>query len=244
MNLFNRSILPFLMVATFFDLFLVGCLDAPSNPDALKPVESINVLIKQKGSSYSTQLKVHPSDSATIRAEVIPDNYQDDLSFEWFYSNGKKDSLLRRGATYTFYPTKGATKDEKNKGESVIPNKLIATDNEGNSLSKEFSVIINSLPVLADSTVPADGDTLYGSKTSAFLFDWYSYDMDLNNGDTLFHTLDIDGVKYEVGTLMQVKQSGFEPGKHKFRIIVRDLYGDADTLPYKKFYVIDTLEAK
>lgn len=235
MNLFNRSILPFLMVATFFDLFLAGCLDAPSNPDDLKPVETIRILIQQKGSTYSSQLKVHPSDSATIRAEVVPEKYQNDLTFEWFYSNGSKDSLLNRGESYTFYPIKG---------EKIIPNKLTATDNEGNSLTQEFSIIINSLPVLADSTVPSDGDTLYGSVTSAFLFEWYSIDMDLNNGDTLFHTLEIDGTKYDVGTLMQVKQSGFEAGEHKFRIIVRDLYGDADSLPEKSFFVIDTLEAE
>ena len=235
MNLFNRSILPFLMVAAFFDLFFAGCLDAPSNPDDLKPVETIHVSIQQKGSTYSSQLKVHPSDSATIRAEVVPEKYQNDLTFEWFYSNGSKDSLLNRGASYTFYPTKG---------EKIIPNKLTATDNEGNSLTQEFSIIINSLPVLADSTVPSDGDTLYGSVTSAFLFEWYSIDMDLNNGDTLFHTLEIDGTKYDVGTLMQVKQSGFEAGEHKFRIIVRDLYGDADSLPEKSFFVIDTLEAE
>ena len=62
--------------------------------------------------------------------------------------------------------------------------------------------------------------------------------------DTLFHILEIDGKQYDVGTLLEVKQSGFKAGKHKFRIIVRDLYGDTDTLSYKDFYVVDTLEAK
>ena len=157
------------------------------------------------------------------------------MTFEWFYSTCDKDSLLNRGESYTFYPIKG---------EKIIPNKLTATDNEGNSLTQEFSIIINSLPVLADSTVPSDGDKLYGSVTSAFLFEWYSIDMDLNSGDTLFHTLEIDGTKYDVGTLMQVKQSGFEAGEHKFRIIVHDRYGYADSLPEKSFFVIDTLEAE
>jgi hypothetical protein len=69
-------------------------------------------------------------------------------------------------------------------------------------------------------------------------------DMHINNGDSLFHILEIDGKPYDVGTLQQVKQSGFKAGEHKFRIIVNDLYGDSDTLAYKKFFVVDTLEAK
>ena len=68
--------------------------------------------------------------------------------------------------------------------------------------------------------------------------------MDLANGDSLFHILEIDSTQYDVGTLMQVKPSGFKAGKHSFRIIVRDLYGDSDTIAYKSFYVVDTLEAK
>ena len=68
--------------------------------------------------------------------------------------------------------------------------------------------------------------------------------MDLYRGDTLFHILDVDGQEFDVGILLQVKQSGLKPGKHKFRIIVHDLYGDSDTLAYKSFFVIDTLEAK
>ena len=235
MNLFNRSILPFLMAATFFGLFLIGCLDAPDYPEAFTPVESIRILVKQKGDSFSTQLKVHPSDSATIKVKVFPEKYHNDLTFEWFYSTDKKDSLLERGAEYSFYPTK----DKKN-----IPNKLISTDREGNKDSQVFTVIINSPPVLSDSTIPANGDTLYGSAKSVFLFAWYSLDMDLLNGDTLFHTIDIDGKKFDVGTLLQVKQSGLSTGKHKFRVIVHDLYGDTDTLAYKEFFVIDTLEAK
>lgn len=235
MNLFNRSILPFLMSATFLGLFLIGCLDAPDYPETFTPVDSIRILVKQKGDSFSTQLKVHPSDSAVIKVNVLPEKYQNDLTFEWFYSTEKKDSLLGRGAEYTFYPTK----DKKN-----IPNKLISTDQEGNKEAQDFTVIINSTPILSDSTTPANGDTLYGSTKSAFLFAWYSIDMDLYNGDTLFHILDIDGKEFDVGTLLQVKQSGLEAGEHKFRIIVHDLYGDSDTLDYKKFFVIDTLEEK
>jgi hypothetical protein len=235
MNLFNRSIIPLLVVFTFFSIFLAGCLDAPDYPSALQPVESINISVQQKGNSFSTVLKVNPSDSATIKANVDPSKYQDDIYFEWFYSSNGKDSLLSPGPEYSFYP---------NKNYGTIPNKLIATDGEGNQQTYEFSIVVNTPPVLADSTIPVNGDTLYGSETSAFLFEWYSFDRDFNAGDTLFHILEIDGTSYDVGTLLQVKQSGFKTGEHKFRIIVRDIYGDADTLDYKKFYVVDTLEAK
>lgn len=235
MNLFNRSIFPFFIVAFFLSAFLAGCLDAPDYPESFTPIESISILVKQKNGSYSSQLKVHPSDSATIKATVVPEKYQNDLKFEWFFSNVKKDSLLGRGAEFSFFATKGST---------IIPNKLTITDSEGNKESQIFTVIINSTPVLSDSTIPSKGDTLFGSKNSAFLFAWNSVDMDLYRGDTLFHILDIDGQEFDVGILLQVKQSGLKPGKHKFRIIVHDLYGDSDTLAYKSFFVIDTLEAK
>ena len=235
MNLFNRSILPFFIVAFFLGAFLAGCLDAPDYPESFTPIDSIRIQVKQKNGSYSSQLKVHPSDSATIKAAVVPEKYQNDLKFEWFCSNAQKDSLLGRGAEFSFFATKGSTK---------IPNKLTITDSEGNKESQAFTVIINSAPVLSDSTTPSSGDTLFGTPNSAFLFTWYSMDMDLYSGDTLFHTLDIDGKEFDVGILLQVKQSGLKPGEHKFRIIVHDLYGDSDTLAYKNFFVIDTLEAK
>ncbi len=235
MNLFYRSISPLFVVASFLALFFASCLDAPDYPDSPKSVESINIKIQQKNDSFETVLKVHPSDSATIKAYVTPENFTEDLSFEWFYTTVNKDSLLHRGTSYTFYA---------NRSGDGLPNKLFVSDKEGNNQTYDFSIIINTPPVLSDSTTPANGAKLYGSETSAFLFEWYSQDMDLNNGDTLFHILEIDGKQYDVGTLLQVKQSGFKAGEHTFRIIVRDLYGDADTLAPKKFYVIDTLEAK
>ena len=235
MNLFNRSIFLLLVVITFSGIFFAGCLDAPDYPQALQPVESINILVKQKDKSFSTVLKVNPSDSATIKAQVVPEKYQNDISFEWFYSFDGKDSLLSQGQSYTFY---------SNKNSSSIPNKLIAIDGDGNYQIQEFTVVVNTPPELSDFTVPANGDTLYGSESSAFLFEWYSTDRDMISGDTLFHILEIDNKSYNVGTLLQVKQSGFKPGKHIFRVIVNDLYGDSDTLSYIKFNVIDTLGAK
>jgi len=235
MNLFYRSILPFLATGSFLALFLAGCLDAPDYPSEFRPVESIEVQIQQNGSSFSKELKIHPSDSAIVRAKVSPEKYEKDLTMEWIFSSDNGDSLLDRGNTYSFYAQSGDT---------IIPNKLIITDKEGNRMEQDFSVIVNSLPVLSDSTIPSDKDTLYGSTESAFLFSWYSIDMDLASGDSLFHILELDDTQYDVGTLLQVKQSGFKPGKHKFRVIVSDLSGDTDTLPYKYFYVVDTLEAK
>lgn len=235
MNLSYRSILPILVFFTLFGAFLAGCLDAPNAPSEPQIVESISIMVKQNNNSFSTVLKVHPSDSAAITAKATPEKIQDDISFNWFYSSNNKDSLLMSGRTYTFYP---------NRSGEGLPNKLTVSDKEGNKKTYEFTIVINTPPEIAKTTIPANGDTLYGSVNSAFLFEWYSGDMDLANNDTLFHILEIDGTQYDVGTLSQVKQSGFKAGEHSFRIIVRDLYGDADSLALKKFYVIDTLEAK
>lgn len=235
MNLFYRSILPLLASFAFFGAFLAGCLDAPSDPQEPQTVESISIMVKQKDHSFSTVLKVNPSDSASIKAEINPEKFNDELSFEWIYSKTSKDSLLKKERTYSFYP---------NRSGEGLPNKLKVSDNEGNQKVYDFTIVINTPPVLSDSTIPANGEKLYGSPESAFLFEWYSLDKDLSNGDTLFHILEIDGKQYDVGTLLQVKQSGFKAGEHSFRIIVHDLYGDADTLAPKKFYVVDTLEAK
>ncbi|WP_290765285.1 hypothetical protein [Fibrobacter sp. UBA4297] len=235
MNLFNRPILPFFVVAALFDVFLAGCLDAPDYPETARPVESINIMVQQGNNEFTTTLKVNPTDSATIKASVIPEKFQEDLNFEWLHTGNNGDTSLMLGQFYTFYPQRGG---------SAVPNKLITTDREGNKQIQNFMVVINTPPVLADTTIPANGDTLYGALESAFLFEWMSLDLDLANGDTLFHILEIDSIQYDVGTLLQVKQSGFKPGEHKFRIIVRDLYGDTDTLSYKKFFVFDTLEAK
>lgn len=235
MNLFYRSILPLFATIAFWGVFLISCASIPDYPEAAQTVESVNIIIQQKGKTSSAILKVNPSDSATIKASVFPEKFIDDISFEWMHANESKDSLLGHGIQYSFFP---------NKNSNDIPNKLIASDKEGNQKTFDFTIIINTPPELAKTTIPANGDTLYGTSESAFLFEWYSGDLDLSNGDSLFHILEIDDKPYDVGTLQQVKQSGFKAGEHKFRIIVRDLYGDKDSLAYKTFYVVDTLEVK
>ena len=57
----------------------------------------------------------------------------------------------------------------------------------------------------------------------------------------LQHTLIIDGSEYPVSRLTEILQSGFTEGEHSFQILVQDTFGDADTLPERHFYVIDTL---
>ena len=130
MNLFNRPILPFLVFATFFALHLVGCLDVPDYPHELQPVESITVMVQQKKAPYSTLLKVNPSDSATVTAKAIPEENQDDLTFKWFFVSESKDSLLKQGDHYSFYP---------NTLNETIPNKLIVLDKEGNQQGQSRS---------------------------------------------------------------------------------------------------------
>ena len=88
-------------------------------------------------------------------------------------------------------------------------------------------------------TTPADGDTLYGNSYTPILFTWQSFDRDENN--YLNNTLEIDSVRYNVGDLQEVMQSGFTEGRHTFRIFVEDSMGDQDSSATQEFFVIDTL---
>ena len=58
------------------------------------------------------------------------------------------------------------------------------------------------------------------------------------------HTLVIDSVRASVGSVTEIMQSGFAEGKHTFRVIVYDSYGDADSLSEKTFYMLDTLRGQ
>ena len=122
----------------------------------------------------------------------------------------------------------------------MLPNELKVTDEEGNSLLKEFEIAVNMEPMLSSATIPASNDTLYGNSHTSILFKWKSYDYDDFDEDRLEHTIIIDGLRYPVGHLSEIWQSGFEEGQHTFQIIVFDTFGDSDTLAPTTFYVADT----
>jgi hypothetical protein len=205
---------------------LAACLDIPSTPKPENTVSHVSVYVVQEGKADSSFLKIHPGSSATLRAEIDPMYLESKLQFGWY-----RDTLMGEESSYTIPPRTSWRS---------IPNKLVVTDREGNSVSVNFSVTVNSPPKFSQEFHPAQGDTLFGTKSTAFTFSWKAED---NEDAILDYALELDTTRYSVGALEKIQQSGLEPGTHLFRVIVRDSQGDLDSLPLVKFYVVDTLEA-
>jgi|GEM_PF-689785 hypothetical protein len=216
-------------------LALLGCLDIPDDPQTSQEIESVSLYILQEGSQDSTLLKIRPGDSAVLGAQVYPRQHKKDLSFRWVLRTSVGDSVLGSEAVYTLPAFAN---------ELSLPNLLILEDRVGNSQEIPVSVIVNTPPTLSQKTEPADGDTLYGSENTAVLFKWKSSDSDESDFKQLSHTLVIDSVRASVGSVTEIMQSGFAEGKHTFRVVVYDSYGDADSLSEKTFYMLDTLRGQ
>lgn len=218
---------------------LVGCLDIPDAPDSNRRIEYANVYVVQKGISDSTTLKIHPSDPATLKVDVYPRQYKKELSFEWFRTGIFADSSDLKSV---------GTGDEfvidEETAPIFIPNTLQITDQQGNSMTVKFNVIVNTPPKMDSVTTPANKDTLYGTLSTSFPFTWGATDPDLRYEDSLSYVLIIDSVSYDIGSLTQIMQSGFNEGAHTFQVLVSDSHGDSDTLPVCHFYVVDTLGGK
>ena len=202
-----------------------GCLDIPSTPKPESTVSHIAVYAVQEGKADSAFLKIHPGTPATLKAEIVPKELESELQFGWY-----RDTLMGEGVSYAI-PSRTSSRS--------IPNKLVVTDREGNSASVHFSVTVNSAPKFSQDFYPAQGDTLFGTKLTAFTFSWKAED---SEDAVLNYTLELDTTSYPVGALEKIQQSGLEPGTHLFRVMVRDSEGDLDSLPFIKFYVVDTLE--
>ncbi|MCF0223459.1 MAG: hypothetical protein HUK20_04255 [Fibrobacter sp.] len=201
-------------------VFLAACLDIPNDPNTSNMVRSLDVHVVQLDKVDSTSLKLNPNFPAELNAVVHPSSRKSELSFLWYY-----DSLLiDTGATYTV-----------DTSDVFLPNALVAMDQRGNKLSKNFEITVNTPPILAKQTKPADGDTLYAKSTTPITFRWFSADPDVD--DILEHTLIIDGISYSIGPLTSISQSGFKPGSHTFKVKVVDSHGDADSLASRTFYV-------
>ena len=213
----------------------VACLDIPDAPDNSGKIQSVEIQVDQFGKRKSTPLKILSSDSAILVAAVSPDTYKNNVRYYWYNDT----TLIDSGRKITISPDLMLSDFIS---DNFVPNRLTIIDNEGNQIEKDFHIDVNAAPRLSTKTIPADGDTLYGNTNTAFTFAWLVYDD--SETDTLQSILEIDGISYHVGELNQVQQSGFSMGKHTFRILVQDSYGDMDSLPYRKFYVVDNLEGK
>ena len=221
---FKRVRLLSAMAAAFL---FCACLDIPDTPEPKNTASYVAIYAVQKGSTDSISLKIHPKTPATLKAEVHPKGLESELDFGWY-----RDSLLGTGESFKI-PAYTDNAD--------IPNKLIVKDGEGNFISVDFEVTVNSPPAFTKDFSPAQGDTLYGTTRTSFAFSWKAED---SEDATLDYILELDTAHYHVGALEKVQQSGLHPGIHIFQVIVKDSQGDTDTLPLVKFYVIDTLEAK
>jgi len=213
-------------------IFLSGCLDIPDTASEGIFLERVDILVFQDGNEDSTLLKIRPTDSALVAVSTYPRQFKHVLTFNWLYRTDDSSSVIGEGIEYTI-PFAPEPED--------IPNAIRITDDIGNTLTYEFEIVVNMKPVLEPATIPADGDTLYGNRTTAIKFKWNSYDIDDFDVNSLEHELIIDNVSYSVGLLNEVMQSGFDEGGHTFQVIVRDSFGDADTLPARTFYIVDTL---
>lgn len=232
MSLFGKSI-PRLLnasLALVAGAVFAACMDIPDAPDDSKKVKSVEISISQFGESHTAPLKVNSNEDAQLVATVLPKQSSKELTYYWY--NG--EDIMDSGATYDI---SALLMQSDFISENFIPNRVTITDSEGNSLEKTFEVIINAPPVLDTETIPADGDTLYGTSNTPILFQWNFYDLN----DSVEIVLEIDDIPYSVGELNSLLQSGFYPGRHSFKITVTDSYGDSDSIPLQDFYVIDTL---
>ena len=160
------------MFATFFALHLVGCLDVPDYPHELQPVESITVMVQQKKAPYSTLLKVNPSDSATVTAKAIPEENQDDLTFKWFFVSESKDSLLKQGDHYSFYP---------NTLNETIPNKLIVLDLKSMAIPPvQYLVVPRFIALSVTTPILSFSASIVGS-FAGFLIAYFFCDISFSN---------------------------------------------------------------
>lgn len=221
--------------AILMGALLVACLDIPDAPNTSSVITGASVVVEQFGKQDSTLRKINSNESSALIAKVRPSKYKDDVSYYWY----NDQELIDSGRTFPI-SSKNALAGQTNPNR--IPNKVVIHDQDGNSIEREFTVIINAPPMLSETTIPSDGDTLIGDSHTAFLFKWSSSDNDRNQ--LLEHVITIDHTNYAVGELNEIRQSGLAKGKHSFRVIVTDPLGDSDTTSIRTFYVKESSGGK
>lgn len=214
--------MPFLIYSLIVSTMLASCLTTPETPDMSESVPTLSILMIQEGHNDSTNLKVATNSEFSLKAKVTPQSDQSQLEFVWMRDSKKL----------------GTSKVIDLDSNDVIPNSLKVTDKEGNSLSVSFEVILNTPPQMEEKTIPSEGDTLYGNFFTAFRFSWASTDPD--EDEVCSHFLQIDSTIYSTTDLLEIQQAGLSPGSHEFRVWVVDSFGDADTLDWRSFTVVDT----
>jgi hypothetical protein len=234
MKMDKRRVLELCLTLMVGGLFS-ACLDIPEPPGDTPKITSVQILVKQFDDTKGEPLKINSDEDAELIAEVNPDKFKNDIKYFWYKGN----DILGKGMVY---PINSDDMASSEKIKQNIPDKLVIEDSENNQLKTTFQITINVPPQISTKTKPANGDTLYGNTHTPILFSWQSSDR--NEDKHLSHVLEIDGIRYNVGELQQISQSGFSEGKHTYRILVEDSLGDKDSIPEQEFFVIDTLETK
>lgn len=204
---------------------LMACLDIPEEPSSSQKATKLFVSVVQEGIEDSTVLKINTSKAVSLVAHVSPSVPDGEITFVWYYN----DEWMEEGSTYS----------SSMPSLDVLPNRLVATDQEGNVIETSFSVITNAPPRILSTIIPEDSSEFFIRENQPISFKWYVSDAD---DEPLENTIVIDGETYDVGTLTQVSQSGFTPGTHSFHIAVRDAHGDSDVSKDILFFVYDPKE--
>ncbi len=202
-------------------LLFGACLETPNAPRISADTPAIAVRAEQDGIFTQGSLQLSPADSFTLKALTTPDSFRKDLRFLWKRTSGE---ILHEGCDFST-------------DTSRVPDSLVALDRYENRLSKPLRFIFDTAPKLSKRTVPAENDTLRGDSSTAFRFAYSATDTD--PGDTIFYTVFIDSLHYDVGTLVEFFQSGFSPGEHFFQVFARDIYGLSDSTPQIRFLVAE-----
>lgn len=206
-------------LGAFLALFLAACLDVPSSYEGSATLNSAMVKLVLNGDTTSV-LEAPAGSSFTVLAVTDPASVASGLSFTWL-SGGE---ALATGEAFLYDST------------TALPDSLLLEDEAGNALGLAFTVVLNSAPEFLDFLTPAEGDTLVGEATDAFLFAWEATDLD---GDSLTFIFEKDGTELPAGAWSSIYASGFDEGAHSVRVIVEDPYGDTDTSGTLSFYVVE-----
>lgn len=217
-NLFKSTGFYFPVLLSFC-FFLSSCLTVPETPNTEVFDLKTQLFLFQKGQSDSSNLKAFPDSSFTLKIKISPDSIKKHLSFFWIF---EKDTL---SDTDSFFVKAHS---------SPLPQYLLITDPEKNTLRIPISIHFNTPPMIHSITTPEHGDSLFGNENTALLFSWSSSDPDPE--ENLSHFIQIDDLIYSTGASTTIRQSGFSEGEHYFRVWVTDSLGDSDTSSFQSFY--------
>lgn len=197
---------------------LSACLETPSDYQGQATLQTVDILLVHENGDTSSTLQVPAGESFTLVAKVYPYQLQEELSFRWF----ENSENIFSGMAFHY------------ENSTAIPDSLSICDKAGNNVGTKFVVLQNTPPKVIEISEPVEGDTLAGFNNAAYHFAWQGQDID---NDTIYYSIELDGILSPAGIWNEVEQGAIGPGKHSLRIIAYDKYGNSDTSQVRTFYV-------